>query len=341
MAVVEQHRRVVFLAVDAGDVNHGEVHADVADDRRRLPVDPETGLAIAQLSTQSVSVTYRNHCYPRWFGNLSVATVTDGLARSVFLNLLDCRLQRHHVVQLATVFVDDRHAIHTDAQTHHIILIISKSGDAGGIQKMTHYLVRECRHNLRTHQLELPDLMLHKIVFLRHVARGKMREDTHNSQIWISFHTLNQGVDFFWKETETVHSSVDFDMYPDRLVERSVQLIYGVFQLREATEAVDVGFKVVEDDCVECVGLRCHHHDWQFYAAVAQVHTLVGIRNSKIINMMECESVRHLVVAAAVCERLHHHHHLGVFFQLAAIIVEVFYQVVEVDFEHRLMRLLL
>ena len=56
---------------------------------------------------------------------------------------------------------------------------------------------------------------------------------------------------------------------------------------------------------------------------------------------MECERVRHLVVAAAICESLHHHHHLGLFFQLAAIIVEVFYKVVEVNLEHRLMRFLL
>ena len=51
MIVVEQHRCVVFLAIDARDVDHGEVHAHVADDRRRLAIDPETGVAVAQLTS--------------------------------------------------------------------------------------------------------------------------------------------------------------------------------------------------------------------------------------------------------------------------------------------------
>ena len=35
-----------------------------------------------------------------------------------------------------------------------------------------------------------------------------------------------------------------------RLVERLIQLIYGVFQLREAAEAVDIRLQIVEDDGV-------------------------------------------------------------------------------------------
>ena len=63
MIVVKEHSCVVFLTIDAGDIYHGEVHADVSDDWSRLAIDPETGVAVAKLSAQSVGVTYRNHRY--------------------------------------------------------------------------------------------------------------------------------------------------------------------------------------------------------------------------------------------------------------------------------------
>ena len=88
-----------------------------------------------------------------------------------------------------------------------------------------------------------------------------------------------------------MHAGIHFNMNAHRLLERFIQLIYSVFQLREATEAVDIRFKIVKNDSVEGVRLRRHHHDRQFDATVAQIDTLVGIRNSKIINMMEGENI--------------------------------------------------
>ena len=270
-----------------------------------------------------------------------MATVADSLARSVFLNLLDGCLERHHIVKLATVFVANRHAINTYAQTNHIILIISESRDAGSVQKMTHDFVWERQNNLVAHLLELLNLMHHEILFLRHVARRKMRENTLNPDFWIGFYAFDKLIDIFRQEAKAMHASVHFYMDANRLCQLSIQLIYSVFQLREATEAVNVRLQTIFDDDVEGVCLRSHHHDWQFDAFITQFDTFVGIRNSKIINMMERQSTRNLIVAASVCEGFHHHHHLGVFLKLSAIIVEVFNHVVEVDFENSLMRLLL
>ena len=56
--VAEDDGLVAFLTVDACDINHTHVHADVADIRRFLTVDQTVAMTVAQVTVEPVCIAY-------------------------------------------------------------------------------------------------------------------------------------------------------------------------------------------------------------------------------------------------------------------------------------------
>ena len=75
------------LHVDAGDVQHAHVHADVADGGGAVAVHREGGLAAAQMPVDAVGVTHGDGGDDGARGGLAPAAVADGVARAQVLDL--------------------------------------------------------------------------------------------------------------------------------------------------------------------------------------------------------------------------------------------------------------
>src|SRR5574344_196309 len=176
---------------------------------------------------------------------------------------------------------------------------------------MPHNLIIESPKKTPAHLLKSLYLPQSEVVLRRHIARRKMREDTTHLYPRIHLDTPDELINILREETEPVHSRIKLYMNTNR--DRRLTLTHSLFQLRQTTETIDVGLKTVLDNHIESVGLRRHHHDRQPDALVPKLHTLISVCNSKILNVMECQKVRHLETTTPVCERLHHNHDFRLF----------------------------
>ena len=98
---------------------------------------------------------------------------------------------------------------------------------------------------------------------------------------------------------------------------------------------------MVFDDVIVAVHLGAHHHDGQIDASTTQLYTFVSKCNSQIIHIMELKNIGNLKVTASIAKGFHHHHKLGGGLDFGAEMVQIANQMVEIDFQNSLMRLLL
>ena len=90
MVFIKQYRGVVFLAFDVCKIYHAHIHTYIAYYRRGFTVDVETGLAVAELSFQSVGIAYRHDTDLRLSIDDASSAVTYSLSAFIFLDLYYC-----------------------------------------------------------------------------------------------------------------------------------------------------------------------------------------------------------------------------------------------------------
>ena len=139
--VTENLDTVAFFAVDARDVDHGHIHADVADIRCLLSVYQAIAVAVAEMAVQAV-------CIADWYGgdqavvlDSPLAGIANGVTGRHMAQLEDGRLQGRYVVDdLVRTGID---AVESQSQPAHVHLPLREMFDTGGVVHVTDDLVLE------------------------------------------------------------------------------------------------------------------------------------------------------------------------------------------------------
>lgn len=120
---------VALLAGDVGDVDHSDVHADVAHIVGRLAVDQTVAAAVAQVPVESVGIADGDGCDERVAAEDGAARIADALACCHMAQLQDGGLQRGDVVDDSVVARID--AVEAQSKAAHVELAIGEVLDAG------------------------------------------------------------------------------------------------------------------------------------------------------------------------------------------------------------------
>ena len=120
------------MRVDAGDVDHAGVHADISDDRGFPAVDDEAPFSAAKPAVQAVGIADRDG--RRTHGMLcddSVAAVADRIADRNLFDLDDAAFERADRQQV--LLVGDADAVQSDAEPYHVELRFREALDPGAV----------------------------------------------------------------------------------------------------------------------------------------------------------------------------------------------------------------
>ena len=77
--LAKENNLIALFAVDISNVNHRNIHADIAHILGFLAVDKAIAVAVAEMSVQSIGITYRNSSNTRVACQSSAAAVSYGL----------------------------------------------------------------------------------------------------------------------------------------------------------------------------------------------------------------------------------------------------------------------
>ena len=89
---------VALGTVDVGDVNHADIHTDIAHILGALAVDEAVAVAIAEMAVQTVGIAYGDGGYHAVAGEHSLAAVAHRIASRHVAQLQDGGLERRHGV---------------------------------------------------------------------------------------------------------------------------------------------------------------------------------------------------------------------------------------------------
>ena len=172
--LAKENNLIALFAVDISNVNHRNIHADIAHILGFLAVDKAIAVAVAEMSVQSIGITYRNSSNTRVACQSSAAAVSYGLIGGNIMNLQDCSLQRCHVIYhrvVARVV-----SIQSQSQSAHIELSFREVLNASRIVDMSQYLVWESLTQLLAALIKEFELMSRELVERIAVAAYEMRE---------------------------------------------------------------------------------------------------------------------------------------------------------------------
>ena len=132
---------ITLLTVDARNINHRHIHADVAHILRLLTIHQTISMAIAQVTVQAIGITDRDGCDDTVLIQDGLARIAHALTCLDVVHLENSGLQGTHTVDgLIVARVD---AIEAKTQAAHIQLALWEVLDTRRIADMAQYLVVE------------------------------------------------------------------------------------------------------------------------------------------------------------------------------------------------------
>ena len=213
-----------------GNIDHGKIHADIADDRRRFPVDEYFSFPVTQAPVQPVGVTHRQHGNDFVFIRFPFAVIPYRVAcRNVF-DLDDHGTQGAHVAEFALFILVATDTIQSDTQSDHVEPGFGKTAGSGRIEDVPEDRVIEMAYYSLAHGIEQGNLLPRKRIFCRIFTGCKMRKDRLHLQCRVHFKPVDQQFDFLLLKTQPVHPAVEFDMNPYRFLDGSLVSDHRFFQ---------------------------------------------------------------------------------------------------------------
>ena len=278
MSLAEDCDHIALLGVNAREVYHADVHADVAYDRHELAVDHDAVRAVAEVAVQSIGISDRYCADDAILGQFAVAAVADCLGSWHLAYLQDDGLERASLLKARVVHGAE--SVMTDAEAHHVELVLRESLYACRVEYVAQHLVVERLVELVGHALEAAHLLLGEVVETLLVAAHEMREHrTHQKRV-LRLQSLYQFISLIQLESETAHACVYLYVYRIFLYALALSLINKRFKHREA---VNLRLQVVVYNLAESAYLRIHDDDRHAYALVAESRALVSHSHSQIV----------------------------------------------------------
>ena len=130
---------VAHLARDVGDVNHADIHADIAHVVSSLAVDQAVAVAVAQVAAQAVGIANGDGGNARGALKDGATAVADGVTGWHVAYLQDGGLQCGHIVEHGVVAWVD--AVEAQPQAHHVEVVLREVLDGGGVADVAQNLV--------------------------------------------------------------------------------------------------------------------------------------------------------------------------------------------------------
>ena len=137
--VAKDDHLVALFAVDTCDVNHANIHADVADIWGFLSIDQAVAMTVAQMTVESVGITDGYGSYAAVAIHKTLSAVANGLPRAHITYLKNGGLQCRDVVQhLVGSWID---AVESKSKTHHVEMVLWEMLNTGRVADMADDLV--------------------------------------------------------------------------------------------------------------------------------------------------------------------------------------------------------
>ena len=150
--LTEDLHHITLMAVDACDVDHSHIHADITHILRLLAVNQTVTTAVAKMTVQTVGISYRYGGNDRIVVYLSLAAIAYSVAGRHMAHLEDCGLKRGYGVYDSVV--TRINTVEAKSQTTHIHLSLREVLDACRVVHVTQYLMCECRLQLTASLIE-------------------------------------------------------------------------------------------------------------------------------------------------------------------------------------------
>ena len=122
---------VALAAVDVGDVDHADVHADIADVGGRTAVDEAITIAVAQSAVESVGIADGDGGNTRRPLQSGATAVADGVALWYVAHLQNGGLEGGDSVDDGVRARID--AVESKSQAHHVEVVLGEVFNAGGV----------------------------------------------------------------------------------------------------------------------------------------------------------------------------------------------------------------
>ena len=129
------------MAVYVGDVNHADVHADVAYVGGGVAIDETVGPTSSEVAVPTVGVAYGDCCDAAGACELAAAAVADGLGGGDFVYLEYGGFEGADVVEGVVVAGVD--AVEAKAEAYHVHLSLGEVFDACGVVDVAEDMVCE------------------------------------------------------------------------------------------------------------------------------------------------------------------------------------------------------
>ena len=261
-----------------------------------MAVHAERGVSLAQVTVDSVGVTDGDGGDDGARTGLAPSAVTHGVPFTQMLDLQDLAFQGSDRGEL-----DARHgadAVDADTQAHHVVLVLRKTLDAGGVEDMAHGHVADSRRDGLRVLLEKAELGGREGIFLGIVGDTEVGKHGFHLHLRVRVQEIHQRGNLRGHESQAVHACVQFDMdgvvpqadFPEMAAEGVQRL-----QVRNA------GLHACSDDFGVEVRARRQDDDRQADTVLPQLQPLHGIGDGQVIGPGALHHRGKLHGAVSVC----------------------------------------
>ena len=169
------------------------------------------------------------------------------------------------------------------------------------------------------------------------ITTYKMREHTSWYDGILMFQSCYQFFHIIFQiKAQTVHTSIQFDMYRET---SNTFFFCSLDQRIQNTERINLWFQIIVEHGLEGCHLRIHNHDIARNTILAKRNTLIGYCYGKIIHTMILQCLGDFYRSCSITIRLDHAYQLGLWFHERTVIVQIGHYCIQIYLQSGFMHL--